>query len=1814
MCLKNVQKKSGNTLLFQILFLLFSLFAFVATVHADFNDCAVDWNLFKNAPGFIADYTYKGQAIKDHESTGSGDPSHGQANVPPSDTDLASDATSSVNPGGETTPFFGYYNGGTPYDPLNPSTMNDDVIFFRMRLAGDPSASAQEDFKCYHWNVLFDIDADGYKEYWIDLDGCLDDKKTDSTTIDRLQVLYDNSNNQVLNPDGAGVRRDIFRAYNTDIAEPSCPVGSPGYSHTRVVATGDGQYWLEEQIPMTAFKDSNGNQLLYPNSPVAFVYSTGASANDPLQKDWMMDLNWLSNADPITFGDIVKPDGTPIIEFTDSVMNFVNFYTVGNRVYVYVKDPSANQNHSAVETMTVTITDPITGDDERITLTETGPSTGIFSDINAPDLLDKPLTTTTASIDDDGQFTTASGHKIYVSYTNSSHITSTDQADIVAPCEPYIQFTRANGLPSDSFVLTNNSATSDKLYVTVTHPEANTNPATQQTVTVSLSGNDAYTMTLIETGNNTGVFRNTTGLLTQVETLPVSLTDSLWEDVDSGTVIATYDYPVYGSCPANQKTTTASIFVTLNGGRVYFTDATGLQDVELYGPDQDVYIKVVDRNNCGTTPGRTINVTVTNSSNGDSDQVTLVETATGSCTYRNTTDSLKTNTLEGEFYINDNSLETLDGATLTVTYIDSNDGDSDPSNNNKTDTATYNAPSIVINEVLFYPQMIEGANCVMEYIQLYNATPSAVDVTGYRITDGDDFEYIIPQYDGSSLMLQPREKIYIALYEVVPADRYDSVKETYYLFTEAAKPYCSVTTGTSCTTDANCPAGTCSVSAGTCHSDLDCNPGYCSATTSQSCHYNSECPDEETCVVTDTCEGGEICITFPSIELNDPRDTNPSDQILLYDNEDMLIDYVGWSSTINPDTDFLGDDSPAVSKQIWQDDAFVNVNGIPGQTLPIAPGEALMRKTAGYDTNTSNDWQYSTADESCNLIITRAVISSFNGHIENGKVVIEWKTSSEIGTVGFFLYRKDETTGDYVQVTRKLVPGVLTSRRGGEYRLFDESALPGTVYTYLLVEVESSGKRNTYGPYTVNTDEQKTVLADPVFIKAGYSRKAFALSPSKEMSLTAAALQKQSLYSQGSSHNINTIGAYAAPTLFMTGAKTKVAISENNLYFIDSATLLSFIGTDIAKMFGSTQLKITNQGQEIPYLIAPDKSGIYFYGQEMNTVYTDKNIYWFEKMPGRQMPVSPGAAPVAASGNETFLDTIHREEDSWAATTLFTNPDADYWMWDYVVADDPVFDTVTFVIEANGVASTVEDATLTVHLHGATNTDHHAVVNINGTTIGESSWFGTKAHTFKVSLNQSLILEGENQVKITGLLDAGAPYSIFYFDSIDLGYHRLYKAVNDKLFLRGDSNPVVTVSGYTSPVVAVFNITSPKAPKLIQTTQSTIADDGTYQVSFKPISPSAEYLAISKNGVSTPVSIIPDTASYLRYEIMGSNYIVITPKELKQGAQSLANYRKTQGLKPLVAELEDIMDEFNYGIYSPNAIKQFLTLASPLCSYQPCYVLLVGHGSEDYKDLLGLGENLLPPIMIGTADGLVPSDNHFTDRNRDHIPDLAIGRLPVLTPQALQALIGKIKGYESTSGIWTKDVLLLADSPEPGGDFPADSEMVASLVPPAFVKKKVYLSQYPLGDARQMVMDGINRGALIVNFIGHAGLDRLAQDGLIVSDDVSTMNNGGKLPVLTAMTCMIGLFSLPGYDTLGEEMLLKENGGAIAVFAPSSMSINSEASVLDRELFSSFFQTKTKRTLGNIILNALKRSKMNGVSGSLLEQYNILGDPALLVK
>ena len=158
-------------------------------------------------------------------------------------------------------------------------------------------------------------------------------------------------------------------------------------------------------------------------------------------------------------------------------------------------------------------------------------------------------------------------------------------------------------------------------------------------------------------------------------------------------------------------------------------------------------------------------------------------------------------------------------------------------------------------------------------------------------------------------------------------------------------------------------------------------------------------------------------------------------------------------------------------------------------------------------------------------------------------------------------------------------------------------------------------------------------------------------------------------------------------------------------------------------MITNNQLLLTNQGQNVAYLSSSDNSGIYFYGQGIDSIYTRENIYWLEKGRGLQMEIIRGTGPDPAIGNETFTETFHFEEDHWAATALFDDPQSDFGSGIILSQVILVSAARPSILMANGVASSSESATLAVNLKGGTNTstdpDHHVVISLNGTKIDE---------------------------------------------------------------------------------------------------------------------------------------------------------------------------------------------------------------------------------------------------------------------------------------------------------------------------------------------------------------------------------------------------------------------------------------------------------------------------------------------------------------
>ena len=194
---------------------------------------------------------------------------------------------------------------------------------------------------------------------------------------------------------------------------------------------------------------------------------------------------------------------------------------------------------------------------------------------------------------------------------------------------------------------------------------------------------------------------------------------------------------------------------------------------------------------------------------------------------------------------------------------------------------------------------------------------------------------------------------------------------------------------------------------------------------------------------------------------------------------------------------------------------------------------------------------------------------------------------------------------------------------------------------------------------------------------------------------------------------------------------------------------------------------------------------------------------------------------------------------------------------------------------------------------------------------------------------------------------------------------------------------------------------------------------------------------------------------------------------------------------------------------------------------------------------------------------------------------------------------------------WSSRVVMVADDPDPGLDFPHDSDAVAATVPAARPVEKIYLGKLPIDAARAQLIDSIRNGAYLVNYIGHGNVFEFAGEGLLTSDDVASLTvSPARQPIMAAMTCQVANFALPGYNSIGELLILKPDGGVPALWAPTGLSYNDDAAVLDREFFRAVF-VDGRRSIGDAVLQAEKRYRAAGRAPYLLQLYSILGDPAM---
>ena len=841
--------------------------------------------------------------------------------------------------------------------------------------------------------------------------------------------------------------------------------------------------------------------------------------------------------------------------------------------------------------------------------------------------------------------------------------------------------------------------------------------------------------------------------------------------------------------------------------------------------------------------------------------------------------------------------------------------------------------------------------------------------------------------------------------------------------------------------------------------------------------------------------------------------------------------------------------------------------------------------------------------------------------------VVEWQTFSERGTLGFHVLREDPQSGEYIRLNTQLLPGLVYSRLGGSYRFLDATAEPGQLYRYKLVEVEAAGTKRSYGPFEVRVQMTPPPRGDEFFVPMIESTLGEIFGDVDGEEPVTVFEQAESPPSAVSEAR-TTAKKKARKTaedekVARTGKAVKITLREPGIYYVHAASLAKPLGipeATVSQLIGNRGLAVTNRGAPVAIHPAPGNAGFYFYGEAIESQYTEDNVYWLYQGEGLAMQGRNGAAPAAVSAG-AFVDTAHAEGNNYHLTHFFDDPDADYWMWDFVFPG--YFDTRSFSIASPGALRESElNATLTVRVTGGSDSplalDHHAAIVINGVPACTARWAGTTSHEAVCEVPMSVLLDGDNAVEVTGYSNHMTDQpSVFFVNNLELGYLRRYESLESRLAGATAGHRVVSVDGFGSDDIRVFDLEDPRRPRVVANA-SVDGVDGDYRVSFEAEKQSTPFIALTPDGMLTPASIVADIPSSLMDTSRRADWLLITASDLLDAAAGLADYRRrSQGLTTLVVDVEDIYDEFNDGIRDVDAIWQFLRYAHTRWQRGPRYVVLAGEGSFDYKNYLGFGDAIIPTLLTPTPRGLYPSDNLLADvLGNDFVPEMAIGRLPVIDSAEMRAVTAKLIAYESADGSWTERSVLSADAPDNAGNFAQDSDRIAALIPPDLMDIET-IHVDPIGlppdVARQQMLDAMDRGNAFVNFYGHGGFLGLGNADLLKAGDVPLMVNRGRLPVVTAFTCLSGQFGFPGQESVGEVLMVQPEVGAAGVWAPSGLSLHALARTLGEGFYAATFQDG-ELIVGEAILKAQASYARTGMDRYLLDIYNFIGDPATVMK
>jgi hypothetical protein len=218
--------------------------------------------------------------------------------------------------------------------------------------------------------------------------------------------------------------------------------------------------------------------------------------------------------------------------------------------------------------------------------------------------------------------------------------------------------------------------------------------------------------------------------------------------------------------------------------------------------------------------------------------------------------------------------------------------------------------------------------------------------------------------------------------------------------------------------------------------------------------------------------------------------------------------------------------------------------------------------------------------------------------------------------------------------------------------------------------------------------------------------------------------------------------------------------------------------------------------------------------------------------------------------------------------------------------------------------------------------------------------------------------------------------------------------------------------------------------------------------------------------------------------------------------------------------------------------------------------------------------------------------------------DIGVGRLLISDLDVAREQVDKIEHYmrngsslyntsttncssdngSTTFGDWRTKYVQIADDEENNYFLNFDVEPQFEYVSDSFPEmncEKIYLDAYTqvstaggerYPDVNEAINNKIERGALVVNYVGHGGEVGVAEERVITVPQIQDWRNIDVLPLFVSATCEFTKFDDPDRVSAGEWASLNPYGAAIALMTTTRSVFFGTNTQIGREFYKNVFK------------------------------------------